>query len=574
MWLLDLRKVAAVTIKPNATKEEDYHLALASFLHKELKSNNINSTKQNVMLKIALNGMYKDRYHTLVIDCLSGKMYLKGDKRQRFFGRLRRFATGKSKADAYHCFAQSAQRIINRINKIQASISSIKTAEKFYDIFPEEYESYDIGDRDGLFVLLNGEVFTDYNNISHTTFIQQIMDGTMSDSNAKSYSRFLRYNSEQKSLDWSNAQFACGHILIDKNGNKCFLIDDGNLQNITVNDAAKTIKEQTDANFVYAMHDDTGGMVDRLDLQKVAKKKIKRLIATHDVLTRDYAVLYIDGKLIISRGTHSEMINEYLNEKQEIELEDNYYRPNGFNRRLNQNEEEIDNDTKTIQNNVSSLAFIHLVGEDFYIETKSLFNVDLNTVVNKIKSEFPESNIYDDDDDEYKKLAKKTLLSRHSVEIRQQAIVYIDGLLITGKNHTDAIDDFNKQAIEKKKEIIRNYCFNKQIDIEQIDKIINNFLNTQQLPDDIYQNLSQEEKDIITKDYDKVPIAFIHKDPKNKALFIETDANDVLNVDTIALQDIINKLKSEFPSYSIYDDDSTKEYTNDVNQYKKIANKK
>jgi hypothetical protein len=127
MWLIDLRTnltKTAVKIKPSDSKEKDFHLALADYLHKELKSNGLSVNRHNVMLKVSLQNKHLDKYEHLIIDCLDGKMYLRGKEvKDKYFGRLRRFQGGQRPADAFHCVTQSATRIINRIQKLQQSLN-------------------------------------------------------------------------------------------------------------------------------------------------------------------------------------------------------------------------------------------------------------------------------------------------------------------------------------------------------------------------------------------------------------------------------------------------------------------
>lgn len=116
-WLKRLAR--RLNILPSDSKSNDFHVALADYLYKELKTAEIPVEKNNVCLTIKLNS-YLDKYDKVVIDCHAGKMYLRGST-DRYWGKLRRFNNGKKVADAYHCAAQSATRIINRIKRILES---------------------------------------------------------------------------------------------------------------------------------------------------------------------------------------------------------------------------------------------------------------------------------------------------------------------------------------------------------------------------------------------------------------------------------------------------------------------
>ena len=117
---INLKRTAELTVQPNDVKEENYNLALADYLSKELRTAGLSVSKRDALVQVALNKKYKDKYEDVIIDCMNGKMYLRGkDVNDKYWGRLRRFNNGSRTADAYHCTAQSATRIINRIKKLQ-----------------------------------------------------------------------------------------------------------------------------------------------------------------------------------------------------------------------------------------------------------------------------------------------------------------------------------------------------------------------------------------------------------------------------------------------------------------------
>ena len=126
MQLIDMRQMnkMAANIKPSDSKQKDFHLALADYLYKELKSQNMGVKRHNVILKISLKNKHEDKYEHVIIDCLEGRMFLRGKEvKDKYFGRLRRFQGGSRTSDAYHCAVQSATRIIKRIQKLQESLN-------------------------------------------------------------------------------------------------------------------------------------------------------------------------------------------------------------------------------------------------------------------------------------------------------------------------------------------------------------------------------------------------------------------------------------------------------------------
>lgn len=110
--------LAKVKVRPNDSNEIDYNLALADYLYQELKSAGLKTKKRDASVQVSLDNTYQGKYSQVVIDCVAGKMYLRGDGyKDNYWGKLRRF-NGGHVADAYHCVAQSATRIINRIRAI------------------------------------------------------------------------------------------------------------------------------------------------------------------------------------------------------------------------------------------------------------------------------------------------------------------------------------------------------------------------------------------------------------------------------------------------------------------------
>lgn len=136
------------------------------------------------------------------------------------------------------------------------------------------------------------------------------------------------------------------------------------------------------------------------------KKKSASLIkkSLHDDYNRNQALLYLDGEILLG-DTHQEITIEYM-EKHNI-----------------MNEEEA------LLN--IPIAYGHLVTDDnleggkgIYIDTDFIINVDINTLVQALKSKFPDYNIYDDnsikgewrEDSKYKKIAKR-LVRKAKTEI-------------------------------------------------------------------------------------------------------------------------------------------------------------
>lgn len=111
-------KRIATSIDLKDSHEEDFHLALAEYLSKGLKDKGLNCMRKDAIVDIKLDKLYLNKFNSIIIDCLDGNLYLRGDNcRDKKWGKLRRFE-GQRTADALHCANQSITRIFNRVKGI------------------------------------------------------------------------------------------------------------------------------------------------------------------------------------------------------------------------------------------------------------------------------------------------------------------------------------------------------------------------------------------------------------------------------------------------------------------------
>ena len=249
---------------------------------------------------------------------------------------------------------------------------------------------------------------------------------------------------------------------------------------------------------------------------------MKRLIrkANHDIGRRDKALLYIDGK-VYAAFTHGDAIKDYVKEN----MPDGKYR-----------EEEKDDWNYIINNNPElddlPMGFGHLVIENkdgneasgIYVETYACENCSPSEVISAFKAAYPDYDVYDEE--AYtKKLAKlnKTAVSQTT---RDKAILYMDGELYEGENHTPIID---KVYDEKRKN--------------------GEFVNY----DNVYN----------------AALAFIHMQKDDgrykEGLYIEDDS--LMNC---TLEEVISALKNKYPDTPIY---SNTAYDDKEDYYTRLASK-
>jgi hypothetical protein len=176
---------------------------------------------------------------------------------------------------------------------------------------------------------------------------------------------------------------------------------------------------------------------------------MKRLIkkSKHGIENRDEALTYIDGE-IYTGPNHPRMIDEFLkeNKKQGRKIIEDFIGNFGLDDEEAQILLDKFEDLGRVPSNVLSayneferssdyyqelgdvpLGFGHIVEDDnaIYIEKDSIQNVDFNTIINEIKNNYPDYNVYDDSSysnyggtpEDYTKVASKQL-------IKQAAYVY------------------------------------------------------------------------------------------------------------------------------------------------------
>ena len=137
-------------------------------------------------------------------------------------------------------------------------------------------------------------------------------------------------------------------------------------------------------------------------------------IAYHDLYDRDNAMIYIDNQFI-KGDTHSNCLNTYFkqNDLKYLDGSDSIDGRGKVDYELKQN------------NDINQLPFacLNVTDNNIFVETDTLKNITLDQLINRIKEEFPDSNIYketdnyndednyvdyhDEDLSVYKRLAKK-----------------------------------------------------------------------------------------------------------------------------------------------------------------------
>jgi len=120
------------------------------------------------------------------------------------------------------------------------------------------------------------------------------------------------------------------------------------------------------------------------------RKRYKKVLSEHDLSNRDKAICYING-VILEDDTHAKCIQEYINEYgTQDDIDEDFFRP------LFDGSEDYND---ILEENIKSIGFAHIVEDEsaIYVEEFSLVNLSLNDFVKKLKSIYPNYEIYSDD---------------------------------------------------------------------------------------------------------------------------------------------------------------------------------
>lgn len=329
---------------------------------------------------------------------------------------------------------------------------------------------------------------------------------------------------------------------------------------------------------------------------------MKRLIKSkHGIQNRSSAILYIDGEIFEGKN-HPDLITDYLNEHDGLDkfVEEWMDKNNSGNYSKEEIKKMIENSKEfkelpfeiykamreyerqegEINNSNLPMAFAHKKGNDIFLETNSLHDVSKDAVVNSLKEKFTGCNIYDDDSineydddvDDYKKIAKKRLkTSKHGIENRDDAILYINGEVLEGQNHPNLVTEYLEENQDYEK-FIKYWCNENDPNHEKyseddIENLISNTYMDGILPNEIGRCMTEYNRQNNNSESFDLPMAFAHKSGNN--IFLETNSLNKVDKNTV-----VAAIKNEYPNYNIYDDDSVNEYNDDLQDYKKIANRK
>jgi hypothetical protein len=262
---------------------------------------------------------------------------------------------------------------------------------------------------------------------------------------------------------------------------------------------------------------------EKKNLIDLRMKKISRLKKIADILGRDFAISIINGK-VYTADVHGQTMSNFLKDMgiTDIEFYDRYELEDSLGKGF-----------------IIDFAAAHAVGNKIYIEPDTLMNLDLNEAIDILSQEFKGYEIYNANTNE--KIAekvsrlKKLARDRSDRDYENGAIVYIDGEIITGGTHAEAISKYlhEKVNVELEDSYYRPYVFDPSMIQDP----------------ELY---SDEEHADIQKIKDNIKqIAFAHINTDEGNIYIEEDTLQNVDLNTVA-----SAIKNKFPDFNICSDET------------------
>lgn len=145
----------------------------------------------------------------------------------------------------------------------------------------------------------------------------------------------------------------------------------------------------------------------------------------------------------------------------------------------------------------------------------------------------------------YQRTWKNLIKAWHDVENRDFAICYLDGEIVEGNTHSEAIDIYLQ---EKYNQVLKTTDIVMRPPLHVSEDLLNE--DDKELMEQIRDNIKQ--------------IGFAHVVEDENAIYVEDDS--LLNVD---INTVAQAIKAKYPNYDVYDDKAFDEH-----EHKKVAKKK
>ena len=534
-----------------------FNTSFNNILSAKLNGENINhiKTDDGIAIKLAKNF---NGYNSLIINTNYGIIFLSKD-----FKELKKIARLKNYNGT--TIKEASKKVNKNFKSIKALIAKLNKNINLIDTRGIQVSSNLIDVRSNKIDMRNNNKYISY------------IDGKIIES-AHSYkdnilSYLLKFKNQiaediiNEELDMNN--YIYSYASINKINDKLIINE---YKNTSFNVVASKLNE------VYPNYKIlSDNRIEKIDLRKInyCNNRVDlRKTAAHDVDDRDHAIVLINGKYFFNGETHAQAIQSFLEDNDtKFKLKDDYMRPLIpmsdekilSDEELSELESEDDDsnglyggstndkfDTAVVNKYINSLAFAHYCNDDYeqgiFLEEYSLYNITLDEAVKAFKAEYPNEDIYNDDNDDddetdcgYELLAnlrKMNKTAEHDIYYRDYAVAIINGEIYEGNTHAEAVnkflsgsgkslnDDYGRPPI-----VLRKLPDATDEDIEKMDGY--------------YQ-------DMYTVNREVKSIAFAHvcNSIEEEGIFLEQ-----YSLYNITLEEATKILKDKFPNFKIYNDD-------------------
>ena len=370
---------AKITVLPTDSKNDNFVLALIDYFNEEFKRNKLKTTKSNGYVKVALDGVYDDKYDCVIVDCCNGKLYLRGGSvKDKYFGRLSKFVSNR-KSDAYHCVNYNATRIINRIKKLNESFQQnqqvpLKRLIAQSKNIKEEYLT-----NSSLEKKLN-DVFFDFfkkqisSEKGQEFFAKNSTSVVLKDTNVDVINVITNFKYRQQLIDFVNQQ----HIDLPKyDDDEIVSLFDGYVNIYGEEECNALIKQE-----LQAKYDDLAKELKELN-DEIGDEFETGKLNIIDYFTREYPFIYYKGEVYVGQKgeTHNQIMKRMFGD---IGEEDNdFFRPK-LNNIENYNKED-------------AIAFGHVINGIGFVEFNEVHNCTLDEVAEAVKANTDVIKVYTTD---------------------------------------------------------------------------------------------------------------------------------------------------------------------------------
>lgn len=379
-----------VTVLPTDSKNDNFVLALIDYFNEEFKRNQLKTSKSNGYVKVALDGVYEDKYDCVIVDCCNGKLYLRGGNvKDKYFGRLSKFVANR-KSDAYHCVNYNATRIINRIKKLNDSFNN-KSLNRLAGKFNGLKNRVRIADL-RIFAEEQKTIEEEYkNNATFKNQLNEVFQKVFKDTITSERGKvFLEMFSTSVLLRKSHSEImnsmGAGGI-IQTLANEVGAVIDLKQYKREMGDLFELFNKYIDKDgydycteqlkeILQKQYQDLANKLENQE-DKVGEQFDVGKLNVIDILTRECPFVFYNGD--IYKGNKGETHNQIM-QRMFGEMDNDFFRPNP-------------DDIENLDDN-APLAFGHIINNIAFVEEDELFNCSLNDVIKAVKSQLDVIKVY------------------------------------------------------------------------------------------------------------------------------------------------------------------------------------